>query len=271
MRGSSLFEGMARVPPSFRVALAGRVALTTLVTVAGLVAFVGVRPEQGWILWLTAALVALSVDGLVREHPLWTARGFWATWVYLVLPALGVLAVGYFVDEALTGYARPVSAAAGGVLVGLAALAEYHTADIRSRFYGPMRLFLAVTTYLTAFGLFTVVFARGVEVSVASVMVGLVAAALAMELLRESQLLGTASFLAGVAIGVTMGEFRAALYFFPLDALLGGALLIIGFYLATGVVHHLLDHDLTFLTLAEYLLVAGVSTGAVVAARLALA
>ena len=36
------------------------------------------------------------------------------------------------------------------------------------------------------------------------------------------------------------------LYFFALDGLLAGALMIIGFYLATGLVHHLLDHDWSF-------------------------
>ncbi len=251
-----------------RLAPALRAALTGLIAGAGLVGFVSIRPEQEWILWLTAALVALSVDGLVRSHHRWSAGGFWSTWVYLVLPFLGVVAAGFFVDEALEGYARPAAAAFGGVLVGLAAFAEYHTTDVGSRAYGPMRLFLAVETYLTAFALFTVVFAREVDVPLASLIVGGVAAALAVELLRESQLLGTASFLAGVAVGITLGELRAVLYFFPLDALLAGALLIIGFYLATGIVHHLVDHDLTPINLAEYLLVAAVSTGAVVAARL---
>ena len=45
-----------------------------------------------------------------------------------------------------------------------------------------------------------------------------------------------------------MAELRLVLYFFPLDGLLAGALLIIGFYLATGLVHHLLDHDLEWST-----------------------
>lgn len=267
MRGSSLSQGAEGATPSLRPMPAVRAALTGLIAAAGLVAFVSIRPEQVWILWLTSGLVALSVDGLVRGHPRWVAGGFWSTWVYLVLPLLGVLAVGYFADEALTGFVRPAAAAIGGLIVGAAAFAEYHTADVGSPAYGAMRLFLAVLTYLTAFALFTVVFAQGVDVPLASLIVGAVAAALAVELLRESQLLGTASFFAGLAVGITLGELRAVLYFFPLDALLAGALLIIGFYLATGIVHHLLDHDLTPINLAEYLLVTVVSTGAVVAAR----
>ena len=88
-----------------------------------------------------------------------------------------------------------------------------------------------------------------------------------MELLRESRLMGPSSLLAAFAVGLTLGQFRASLYFFPLDGLLAGALLIIGFYLATGVVHHLLDEDLDLFTLSEYVLVASVGAAAVVVAR----
>jgi hypothetical protein len=71
----------------------------------------------------------------------------------------------------------------------------------------------------------------------------------------------------GIAIGISLAELRLAFYFFPLDELLAAALLIIGFYLATGIVHHLLDRDLEVSTTAEYLLVATVATAAVIVTR----
>jgi hypothetical protein len=88
-----------------------------------------------------------------------------------------------------------------------------------------------------------------------------------MELLRESRILGPSSVMVGLAIGLTLGEFRLALYFYPLDGLLAGALLLIAFYLATGIVHHLLDRDLDVATATEYLAVTLVATAAVVVAR----
>ncbi|MCC6383008.1 MAG: hypothetical protein IT304_10915 [Dehalococcoidia bacterium] len=130
-----------------------------------------------------------------------------------------------------------------------------------------MRLGLAVATYLTAFALYTVIHAGDYDLAPGALLVGLVSSALAIELLRESRLLGPSSLLVGLAIGVSLAEFRLTLYFFPLDDLLAGAILIIGFYLATGLVHHLLDHDLEWATTAEYLLVAGVATAAVVVMR----
>lgn len=236
-------------------------------TALGLVAYLGFRPEQLWILWLTVALVALGVHGLVRNHPRWMQQGVLAAAVYSFLPALAVLAAGLFIDHAIDGYARVFCALGAAAVTGLIAYGEYQTVDFGSRLYGPVRLMMAIATYLTAFALFAVIFTKDVNLPLSSVLVGLVAMALSIELLRESRLTGPSSLLVGLAIGVSIGELRLALYFFALDGLLAGALLIIAFYLATGLVHHLLDHDLEWSTTAEYLLVAAVATGAVVFTR----
>ncbi|MGH2609382.1 MAG: DUF5656 family protein, partial [Tepidiformaceae bacterium] len=249
------------------VGTTARLVLLVLVAAGGLTAYVTIRPEQPWLLWLTAGLVALGTDGVVRGHPRWQGEGAFASLVYLLLPFLATLGAGLFIDEATDGYGRPVTALAGAALVGVVAYGEFCTVEFGSRLYGAMRLVLAVVTYLTAFAIYTVVFTRDLDVAAGSIYVGLASAALAMELLRESRLLGASSVLVGLAIGISVGELRAALYFFPLDGLLAGALLIIGFYLATGLAHHLLDHDLEWSTTAEYVLVAAVGTAAVVVTR----
>ncbi|MEX0784499.1 MAG: hypothetical protein WD557_17825 [Dehalococcoidia bacterium] len=244
-----------------------RIVLLVFVVAGGLSAYVALRPEQPWLLWLTAALAALGTDGIVRGHPRWQGEGALSSIVYLLLPFLTALGAGLFIDEAIDGYGRPVAAIAAGVLVGVVVYGEYQTVEFGSRMYGAMRLVLAVITYLTAFAIYTVVFTRELDVTAGAFYVGIASAGLAMELLRESRLLGASSILVGLAIGISVGELRAALYFFPLDGLLAGALLIIGFYLATGLAHHLLDHDLEWATTAEYVLVAAVGTAAVVVTR----
>lgn len=246
--------------------LARTVVLTGVVAL-GLAAYLDLRPTQPWILWLTAFLVGLATDGLIRSNPRWQDDGYLAAVVYTFLPALGVLGAGLFIDRAITGYGRIGSALIGSVAVGVVAYGEYQTVDFGSRLYGTVRLVMAVATYLTAFSLYTVIFSTDMELSLAALLVGLVSLALSMELLRESRLTGPSSLLVGLAIGISLAELRLCLYFFALDGLLAGALLIIAFYLATGLVHHLLDHDLEWSTTAEYLLVAGVGTAAVVFTR----
>jgi len=247
--------------------ITARIVLLGGVAALGLAGYLVIRPAEGWLLLLTAALVALAVDGTVRSSPRWDDPRLQDSIVFLFLPTLAVLGIGLFVDHAVDGYARPIAALVGAVGVGIIAYGEYQTVDFGSRMYGPMRLLLAVATYLTAFALYTVVFTEDMALPLAAGAVGLVSIALSLELLRESRLSGLSSILIGLAIGISIAEFRVVLYFFPLDGLLAGALLIIGFYLATGLVHHLLDHDLEWSTSAEYLLVAAVGTAAVVFTR----
>ncbi len=153
-------------------------------------------------------------------------------------------------------------------MVGVIVFGEYHTVDAGSRVFGAMRLVLAVATYLTAFSLYAVIFSREMPIVVSALFIGIVSLGLALELLRETYLLGPSSLLVSGAIGLSLAELRLVLYFFPMDGLLAGALLIIAFYFATGIVHHLLDQDLEMATLAEYVVVGGGGAAAVVLTRL---
>lgn len=241
--------------------------LLAVVVGVGVVAFLGIRPHQPWIAWLTALLAALATDGIVRSHPRWERLDPFSSLVYVLLPAVGVLGTAFFIDHAVDGYARTALGLVVGAIVGLVAYGEHLTVDPGARLYGPVRLAMAVATYLAAFATYTVVFVNDMPLAFGVVIAGLVSGALALELLRESRHFGMEALLAAVAVGVSVAELRLVLYFFPLDGLLAGALLIIGFYLASGLVHHLLDHDLELGTAAEYLLVAAVGTAAVVVTR----
>ena len=233
---------------------------------AGLAAYLNFRPEQHWILALTALIAAAGVESAVRSHPDWRGSAF-GSLSYALLPLLGVLGAGLFTDEAVSGYARLAAGLAAGAATGLLLYAEYHAVSPTRPLFGPMRLVLAVVTYLVALALFTVFFTHDLNLPASAAAVGVLSFALALDLLRESRGRGASSLLAALAIGISLAELRIALYYFPLDDLLTGALMIIGFYVATGLVHHLLDDDLTPSTIAEYLVVAGVSTAVVVIAR----
>ena len=233
---------------------------------AGLAAYLNFRPEQHWILALTALIAAAGVESAVRSHPDWRGSAF-GSLSYALLPLLGVLGAGLFIDEAVSGYARMAAGLAAGAATGLLLYAEYHAVSPSRPLFGSMRLVLAVVTYLVALALFTVFFTHDLNLPASAAAVGVLSFALALDLLRESRGRGASSLLAALAIGISLAELRIALYYFPLDDLLTGALMIVGFYVATGLVHHLLDDDLTPSTIVEYLVVAGVSTAVVVIAR----
>jgi len=259
-------QGFAPAPGANTVA--ARTVLIGAVAALGIGAYVSLRPEQPWILVLTTLMVALGTDGLVKSHPHWVDLRPIDSVVYTFLPALAVLGSGLFIDHAVESYARQGLALGAAFTVGLAAFGEYQTVDPTGRLYGPFRVFMAVATYVVAFSLFGVIYSRDFDVPFAGLFVAGVSMLLAMEILREDRLIGLSSLLVGVAIGLTLGEFRLAMYFYPLNGLLAGALLLIAFYLATGIVHHLLDRDLDLAIAAEYVVVTAVATAAVVAAKL---
>ena len=89
---------------------------------------------------------------------------------------------------------------------------------------------------------------------------------LATSLLREGGSVGEEAFLAGLAVGISVAELRAILYFLPIEGVLGGAILLVGFHVAAGIVHHLLDRDLSVGTVAEYATVMVAAVAAVVTA-----
>lgn len=258
-------QGMAPSPGANTVA--ARTVLIGALAALGIGAYVSLRPEQPWILVVTTLMVALGTDGLVKSHPRWINLRPIDSVVYTFLPALAVLGSGLFIDHAVESYARQGLALGAALTVGLAAFGEYQTVDPAGRLYGPFRVFMAVTTYVVAFALFGVIYSRDFDVPFAGLFVAGVSMLLAMEILREDRLIGLSSLLVAVAIGLTLGEFRLAMYFYPLDGLLAGALMLIAFYLATGIVHHLLDRDLDVAIAAEYVLVTTLATAAVVAAK----
>ena len=247
--------------------VAARTVLLAGLAALGIGAYVSIRPEQPWILLLTTAMVALGTDGLVKSHRHWIDLRPIDSVVYTFLPALAVLGSGLFIDHAIDSYARQGLAVLAGITVGVAAYGEYQTVDPDGRLYGPFRVFMAVATYLVAFAFFTVIYSRDFDVPFAGLFVGGVSALLAMELFRESRIIGIGSLLVSIAIGLTLGEFRLVLYFYPLDGLLAGALLLIGFYLATGIIHHFLDRDLDVSTAGEYVFVSAIAVAAVIITR----
>lgn len=247
-----------------------RIALLGLVAGGGLVASVTLQPPLPWLPWLTGALVAFAVDGIVRSHPEWPEGRPVDAIVSAILPALAVLGAALFIEHFVDGYARPALAAFAAVTVAAVTFGAYQTANIHSPLYAPSRLVMAIATYVVAFAHWLVLFESDLPLPAAAALVGLVSALLALELLRESRITDPASFLVAIAIGISLAELRLALYYFPLDGFLAASLLIIAFYLATGIVHHLLEHDLQWATAAEYAVVTLVATAAVVVARLSL-
>lgn len=247
---------------------AARAFLAAIVAGGGLIAFAGLRPTQAWLLFFTAGLIGLATAGTVRGHPRMQGRPDSATVGAMLLPVVCVIAAGAFADRVLEGYARVAGAGVGAVLAGVTVFSEYHSVDPSSRGYGSVRIVLATATYATTFAIYAVMFQDTVDLVPSVSAIGIASWLLAASLVREGSVMDMGALLSGFAVGVSLAELRAVLYFFPVDGVLGGAVLLVGFHVAVGVVHHLLDRTLSAQTVAEYGSVAVVGVGAVIAATM---
>jgi len=248
---------------------APRAFLVALVAAAGLLAFAGMRPSQPWLLFFTAGAVALAAAGTVRVGRRGGSLGDLAPLGFSLLPATCTLSAGAFADQMVDGYLRAVIAVGGGLAVGAVVHAEVRSVERRARVAGPSRLLLAAATYAAAFGLFTVMFQDTVQVVPGVAATGLATWLLATSLLSGRGSVGRSALLAGLAVGLSLAELRAALYYFPLEGVAGGVVLLIGFHVAAGTVHHLLNRDLSWAVAAEYALAAGAGLAAVTMAATA--
>ncbi|MFQ5382065.1 MAG: hypothetical protein ACE5EF_10670 [Dehalococcoidia bacterium] len=246
-----------------------RAFLVGLVAAAGLLAFVGMRPSQPWLLFFTAGAVALAAAGTVRAGARGQSLGDLAPLGFSLLPATCTLAAGAFADQMATGYLRAWIAGGAGLAVGGVVLAEVRSVERRARVAGPSRLLLAGAAYGAAFGLFTVMFQDRVRLVPGVIATGLAAWLLATSLLSGRGSVGRSALLAGLAVGLSLSELRAALYYFPLEGVAGGVTLLVGFHVATGIVHHLLDRDLSWSLVGEYALSAGLALVAITVASAA--
>ena len=234
----------------------------------GLALFLAVEPTKPWILFAVVILVGLGTDGILRSHPRAHLRGFADTAPFLFVPVLLALAAGLFLEEAVEGYywtAATVTGAAfllAGTLYG-----EYVTALSHGPSYALGRFLLNILTYLAAYGFYAVIYAFDVELVPAAFAVGLFSLLLAVEVFREAEADAYRALLFSAAIGVVVGQIRWALYFVPLEGFLAAVLLLLIFYLATGLVQHHLTGHFSRLIAIEFSAVAAVGFAFVIAGR----
>ncbi len=253
MQAEEPFEALPRADGNAAAVGASRVPLLVAVYSIGLVLFLAVEPTKPWILLVVTALVALGTDGILREHPQ-AARQQDAAWTapLLFLPTLLALGGGLFLEDAVHGYWIVPSAAIVALLMAAVLYAEDLSIDETGVMYPLARFILNLGTYLTAFAFYAVVYTFGVSLLPAAFAVGLVSLLLAVEILREAEADPLRALIFAGAVGLMIAEVRWALYFLPLESYLAGVLLLLCFYLASGLVQHHLNRDLRGAVVGEF-------------------
>ncbi|TEU19435.1 MAG: hypothetical protein E3J21_03800 [Anaerolineales bacterium] len=221
--------------------------------------------------WLMAALLAslacTGTDSLIRSHPLIHRGEIRYTFAFWALPGLSVVAATLLLPLASN---RPYwlgGLALTALLLLLIAVAQYHTVDPTDPGYRLARLALNILVYLVALGLFILIYGSKTRSLLSATTTAAVGGLLALGLLRgvhhNLRLTGLYTLITGLALG----EVTWALNYWTAGRLTGGLLLLLVFYLVTGLSQEGLLRRLNRRTLVEFALVALVGLGLIIKYR----
>jgi hypothetical protein len=213
-------------------------------------------PSGHWLIaLLLAALTAAGVNAIVRQHPrvhLADTRYIFILWI---LPATIVVTATLllsFVDVRAYGVYALLLVGFTGALLVAAILGQYVTIDLNDRAYNAARLSVNLIVYFVGWILFSAVYTLKLRTLFSAPAIGLAAGLFALELLRSSEADFGRTWLYAALIGLIMAQVVWALNYWNLSGLLGGALLLIFFYAATGIVQQYLWNRLQRIVLIEF-------------------
>jgi hypothetical protein len=221
----------------------------------------------GLMATLLASLACTGTDSLVRSHPLIRRGESRYTFAFWALPSLSVVAATLLLPLAPN---RPYwlgSLALTALLLLLIAVAQYHTVDPADPGYWLARLALNICVYLVAFGLFSLIYGSKARSLLSATTTAAVGSLLALELLRGVHPNLRLISLYALITGLALGEITWALNYWTAGRLTGGLLLLLVFYLVTGISREGLLRRVNRRALVEFALVALVGLGLIIKYR----
>lgn len=211
----------------------------------------------GNLLLLALGLLAAIAGAAyaLRGHPAGVLRGATGTALYVFVPALATTGTALYLRGLTSGVGSVPAAAVAGVVFAVATRSEYVTVDAAPDTYGAARLVLSLISYVTAFALFLVVFTAEVPLSVATLIVAVVALLLSMDILRDLEGDTATLFAYAGVCAIVVAEVCWALYYLALKDLIAPAFLLVTFYEVTGLIQSYLTGHFDRRTVAEYVVV----------------
>ena len=216
-----------------------------------------VRLSEQWLrAMLTAGLAIAGTHSGVSAHPLARHSQRRVGFTAWIVPGLSGFLVPFVLPLApdLRFWLGGLGVTA--VLIGSVILLEYYTSDPDVPRYAMARQALNLLTYGVALGAFVLIYHSRARSLVTATATAAVSALMVLSLLQVvSQPMRRTALYAALA-GLVMGQGTWALNYWRIQALTGGVLLLLFFYVVVGVAQQHLHGSLTRRVLVEYLAVA---------------
>jgi hypothetical protein len=227
--------------------------------------------------WLRTGLQFAS--GQVVEGRVSRASNVLRLWLPMeaLVPALLVGGFTLFIQIFDNGIVQTLIIALAALSFAAIYWAQLHSIEVGDRFFGLAQTILNVISHLCAFLLFAAIYGLKTRSLVSATAVGLVTFLLVLELLSRDTAWHRAMNIAvegrrstitllSLVCGLLLAELTWGLnYWAALSTLLGGAFLLVAFYVVYGLVSHYVDHKLNRQTILEFSLVGMVGMAAILA------
>ena len=210
-----------------------------------------------------AILAAASAESVISVHPRFSTgkRQWWLwSWPFWALPmALAIIAV-YVLPLAPTRPIQVLAILGGGALMAVALFSLYATVERGQAGFRRGRFVLDALAYGAALVLFLFVYQSRTRSLLSGTLVAMTATLLAVEILRSTTERSLTVLLYGAITGMILGQVTWALnYWWMLNSLTGGLLLLLIFYLIVGIAQHGLQDHLNRRILLEFAIFAAVA------------
>ncbi|MHB8576497.1 MAG: DUF5656 family protein [Dehalococcoidia bacterium] len=232
--------------------------------ISGLFIITGTVPA----LVILPVLAGLGLDGILRTHPAGRVRGATTAVLDLVTPVTFAFAAALFFRYAASGYWTVLAAVATGLLFAAVAYAAYYAQDTGAEERGVSRISMLSAAYAALFALLAVFYSADFSFPAAALLAGIAAALAAIEVFRDADLRPLDLAICALAAGVFLAQARWAAGFVRIDGILAATLLVVVFYVGTGVAVSALSRRLDQRAGMEYAIVAIVGLAVVLVGRL---
>ncbi len=224
---------------------------------------------------LLAILVCAGVDSLVRSNlaraPLKAEAqpsrrrpsGLAISAMFWPLPAL-IAILGLVALQSMAWWGYRVGLALGvGAAVAVIIVLQLATQSLYSTPRRGLRLVLNGVAYGIAYVLFSLIFGARQRSLISGTAVLAVSGVLALELLRNTETAAWRPWLYAALLALAMGQLTWVLNYTRLDNRTGGALLLLAFYVLTGLTQQYLWERLSRRVVAEYVVVLALGLGVI--------
>jgi uncharacterized membrane protein YjjB (DUF3815 family) len=220
------------------------IASLVVITSTGADVFIRAHPEMQ-----TRSLPAIRIGPLALE----LAPGFW------ILPSFAIVASFAFFrlfSASLETLAFVIAMAAAGALLFATLVGQHYGLDRRPATQQRARLMLQAIALFLAFAMFSAIYYARLRTLYSAALIGATGALLAYALLHWIRSRSRLALMCGM-VGLMLAEATWALNYWSTSFLLGGALLLVIFYVVVGLLQNHLEQRLTPRVIWEYGILGG--------------